>query len=113
MDLSARNLQLSSENAELSSRLRADQGAVQMLTERLALVSREHEEGATTLRQLQETSSQQERERFHLQEGWQHEKELLERELATTKEKVWWQSLGQHWNFSVSRFVLCLMHGSH
>ncbi|CAB1343503.1 unnamed protein product, partial [Coregonus sp. 'balchen'] len=78
MDLSTRNLQLSGENAELSSRLRADQGAVQMLTERLA----------TAARQLQETSTEQERERLHLQAAWQQDKELLERELNTIKEKL-------------------------
>nr|XP_029496666.1 ninein-like protein isoform X2 [Oncorhynchus nerka] len=88
LDMSARNLQLSNENAELSSRLRGDQGAVQMLTERLAQVSQEQEEGAAAARQLQETSTQQERERFHLQAAWQHDKELLERELNTTKEKL-------------------------
>uniref|UniRef100_A0A6Q2YDH8 EF-hand domain-containing protein n=1 Tax=Esox lucius TaxID=8010 RepID=A0A6Q2YDH8_ESOLU len=88
LDLSARNLQLSGENAELSSRLRADQGAVQMLTERLAQVSREQEEGAATARRLQETSTQREREMLQLQTTWQHDKELLERELDTTKEKL-------------------------
>uniref|UniRef100_A0A8K9Y5E8 EF-hand domain-containing protein n=1 Tax=Oncorhynchus mykiss TaxID=8022 RepID=A0A8K9Y5E8_ONCMY len=88
LDMSARNLQLSNENSELSSRLRGDQGAVQMLTERLAQVSQEQEEGAAAARQLQETSTQQERERFHLQAAWQHDKELLERELNTTKEKL-------------------------
>ncbi|XP_035654053.1 ninein-like protein isoform X2 [Oncorhynchus keta] len=88
LDMSARNLQLSNENAELSSRLRGDQGAVQMLTERLAQVSQEQEEGAAAARQLQETSTQLERERFHLQAAWQHDKELLERELYTTKEKL-------------------------
>ncbi|XP_046884846.1 ninein-like protein isoform X2 [Hypomesus transpacificus] len=88
LDLSGRNLQLSGENAELSSRLRADQGAVQLLTERLAQVSRQQEEGAASARQLQETSTQQEREKLHLQAGWQHDKDLLERELATAKEKL-------------------------
>ncbi|KAJ8014305.1 hypothetical protein DPEC_G00038870 [Dallia pectoralis] len=88
LDLSSRNLQLSSENAELSSRLCADQGAVQMLTERLAQVSQEHEEVAATARRLQETSTQREREMLHLQTAWQHDKELLERELDTIKEKV-------------------------
>ncbi|XP_038816381.1 ninein-like protein [Salvelinus namaycush] len=88
LDLRARNLQLSGENAEFSSRLRADQGVVQMLTERLAQVSREQAEGAATARQLQETSTQQERERLHLQAAWRHDKELLERELHTIKEKL-------------------------
>uniref|UniRef100_A0A673XH28 Ninein-like n=1 Tax=Salmo trutta TaxID=8032 RepID=A0A673XH28_SALTR len=85
LDLRARNLQLSGENAELSSRLRADQGAVQMLTERLAQVSREQEEGAATARQLQETYTQQERERLH-----------LEKELHTVKEKSVFLMNGPH-----------------
>ncbi|XP_062375344.1 ninein-like protein [Sardina pilchardus] len=88
LDLSSRNLQLSTENAELSSRLRADQGAVQMLTERLAQVCREQEDGKTAVRQLQEASSQQERDRSQLQASWQQERERLERELTTAKEKI-------------------------
>ncbi|KAL0964315.1 hypothetical protein UPYG_G00322150 [Umbra pygmaea] len=87
LNLSARNLQLSGENAELSSRLRADQGAVQMLTERLAKVSQELEERAAAASKHKETSAQLERERLHLQAVWQHDKELLEQELNTTKEK--------------------------
>ncbi|KAM6956677.1 ninein-like protein [Aplochiton taeniatus] len=88
LEMSARNLELSSENAELNSRLRADQVAVQMVTERLEQVSQEQEEGAAMIRQLQDATSQQERERLHLQAGWQHSKELLERELTTSKEKL-------------------------
>ncbi|KAG5267040.1 hypothetical protein AALO_G00239140 [Alosa alosa] len=88
LDLSSRNLQLSTENAELSSRLRADQGAVQMLTERLAQVCREQEDGKTTMRQLQEVSSQQERDGAQLQASWKLERERLERELTAAKEKI-------------------------
>lgn len=88
LDLSSRNLQLSTENAELSSRLRSDQGAVQMLTERLAKVCREQEDGKSTLQKLQEASSKQEHDRAQLQANWQRERELLERELTTAKNKV-------------------------
>lgn len=44
LDLSSRNLQLSTDNAELSTRLRGDQESVRMLHERLAMVSKEQEE---------------------------------------------------------------------
>ncbi|KAG7462591.1 hypothetical protein MATL_G00186420 [Megalops atlanticus] len=88
LELSTRNLRLSGENAELSARLRADQGAVQLLTERLAQLTREQEEGASEARQLQEAASRQEREQLQLQAAWQRERELLETELRTAKEKL-------------------------
>ncbi|CAM4727684.1 unnamed protein product [Leuciscus chuanchicus] len=88
LDLSARNLQLSSENAELSSRLCSDQRAVQTLTDRLAQVCQEKDGTAASYRQLQETLQQQESDKLKLQEQWQKEKELLERELKTAKEML-------------------------
>lgn len=88
LDFSARNLQLSSENAELSSQLCTDQRAVQTLTDRLAQVCQENDEAAASYRQLQETLRQQESVKLKLQEQWQKEKELLERELKTAKETV-------------------------
>ena len=60
-----------------------------MLTERLAQVCREQEDGKTTVQKLQEASSQQDRERSQLQASWHLERGLLERELTTAKEKVW------------------------
>ncbi|XP_056104155.1 ninein-like protein isoform X1 [Rhinichthys klamathensis goyatoka] len=88
LDLSARNLQLSSENAELSSRLCTDQRAVQTLTDRLAQVCQENDGTAASYRQLQETLQQQESDKLKLQEQWQKDKELLERELKTAKEML-------------------------
>lgn len=88
LDLSARNLQLSSENAELSSQLCTDQRAAQTLTDRLAQVCQENDEAAASYRQLQETLQQQESVKLKLQEQWQKEKELLERDLKTAKEMV-------------------------
>ncbi|KAI1894481.1 hypothetical protein AGOR_G00116250 [Albula goreensis] len=88
LELSTRNLRLSGENAELSARLRADQGAVQLLTERLAQVSREQEESDSAARQLQEATGRMEREQLQLQAGWRREKELLEADLCSTKEKL-------------------------
>ncbi|RXN24790.1 ninein isoform X1 [Labeo rohita] len=86
LDFSARNLQLSNENAELSSRLSTDQRAVQTLTDRLAQVCQENDEAAASYRQLQETLQQQKSNTLKLQEQWQKEKELLERELNTAKD---------------------------
>ncbi|XP_052429420.1 ninein-like protein isoform X3 [Carassius gibelio] len=88
LDFSARNLQLSNENAELSSRLSTDQRAVQTLTDRLAQVCQENDEAAAAYKQLQETLQQQKSDALKLREQWQKEKELLERELKTTKETL-------------------------
>ncbi|KAI4874246.1 hypothetical protein NFI96_007733 [Prochilodus magdalenae] len=88
LELSTRNLQLSNENAELNSRLRSDQGAVQMLTEKLTQVSQEQEDAAVSIKQLQETSSQLEREKLQLEVSKQKEKEQLERELKAAKDKL-------------------------
>ncbi|XP_073690298.1 ninein-like protein isoform X1 [Garra rufa] len=88
LDFSARNLQLSNENAELSSRLSTDQRAVQTLTDRLAQVCQENDEAAVSYRQLQETLQKQKIDSLKLQEQWQKEKELLERELKMAKEAL-------------------------
>ncbi|XP_066535235.1 ninein-like protein isoform X2 [Hoplias malabaricus] len=88
LDLSTRNLHLSNENAELNSRLHSDQGAVQMLTEKLAQVSQEQEDVAASFKQLQDTSSRLEKEKIDLQASKQAEKEHLEIELKAVKEKL-------------------------
>lgn len=88
LDLSARNLQLSNENAELNSRLRSEQGSVQMLTEKVAQASQEQEEAAVSIKQLKEASSQLEREKLQLQLSKQEDKQHLERELKAARDKV-------------------------
>lgn len=88
LELSARNLQLSNENAELNSRLQSDQGTVQMLTERLSQVCQEQDELTNFIKQLQETNSSLEKEKLQLQASKQDEKNLLERQLKETKDKV-------------------------
>lgn len=88
LDLSSRNLQLSTDNAELSTRLRGDQESVRMLHERLATVSKEQEEEHVAVRRLQDAALQHEREKLQLQASWTQEKQLLEAELSTSKEKL-------------------------
>ncbi|XP_028983178.1 ninein-like protein isoform X2 [Betta splendens] len=84
LDLSSRNLQLSSNNAELSACLRGDQESVQMLQEHLATVSKEQEEDRATVQRLQDAAVRQEREKLQQQA----ETQLLERELGSYKDKV-------------------------
>lgn len=88
LELSARNLQLSNENADLNSRLQSDQGTVQMLTEKLSQVCQEQKETTVFIKQLQETNRSLEKEKLQLQVGKQDEKNLLERELKEAKDKV-------------------------
>nr|XP_020477938.1 ninein-like protein isoform X5 [Monopterus albus] len=88
LDLSSRNLQLSNDNAELSARLRGDQESVRLLRERLAMVSKEQEEDGATVRQLQDAVVQQERDKLQHQAAWMQERQLLERELSSCKEKL-------------------------
>ncbi|KAF4090293.1 hypothetical protein AMELA_G00050340 [Ameiurus melas] len=88
LELSARNFQLSNENAELNSRLQSDQGAVQMLTERLSQVCREQEETTVFIKQLQETNRSLGKEKLQLQASKQDEKTILERELIEAKDKL-------------------------
>ncbi|CAI5655081.1 unnamed protein product [Oreochromis niloticus] len=88
LDLSSRNLQLSTDNAELSARLHGDQESVRMLQERLATVSKEQEEEHATVRRLQDAALQHERQKLQLQASWTQEKQVLEAELSTSKEKL-------------------------
>ncbi|XP_030604233.1 ninein-like protein isoform X1 [Archocentrus centrarchus] len=88
LDLSSRNLQLSTDNAELSARLRGDQESVRMLQERLAAVSKEQEEEQEKVRRLQDEALQHEREKLQSQASWTQEKQLLEKELSTSKKKL-------------------------
>ncbi|XP_049456003.1 ninein-like protein isoform X1 [Epinephelus fuscoguttatus] len=91
LDLSRRNLQLSNDNAELSARLRGDQESVRMLRERLATVSKEQEEEGALVRRLQDAALQQDREKLQQQAAWTQERQLLETELSSYRDK-----LGRH-----------------
>lgn len=103
LDLSARNLQLSNENAELNSRLHSDQGTVQMLTERLSQVCREQEETTVFIKQLQETNRSLGKEKLQLQASKQDEKTLLERALIEAKDKVFYIKWTKH-----NGFIFCI-----
>ncbi|XP_066553166.1 ninein-like protein isoform X2 [Amia ocellicauda] len=88
LEMSNRNLQLSSENAELNSHIKADQGAIQLLNERLAEVSLQKGEEAALTRQLQEASARLQREQLQQEASWQRERELKDQELHLAKEQL-------------------------
>ncbi|KAK5854420.1 hypothetical protein PBY51_015491 [Eleginops maclovinus] len=86
--LSSRNLQLSNDNAELSTRLHGDQESVRMLRERLATVAKEQEEGGGAVRRLQDALQQQQREKQQLQAAWTQQRTLQDAELNSCKDKL-------------------------
>lgn len=104
LELSARNSQLSNENAELNSHLQSDQGMVQVLTEKLSQVCRDHEEATVFIKQLQETNRSLECEKLQLQARKRDEKTLLERDLQEAKDKVFHINCTKH-----NGFILCML----
>ncbi|XP_029376630.1 ninein-like protein isoform X2 [Echeneis naucrates] len=88
LDLSSRNLQLSNDNAELSAHLHGERESVSMLQERLAAMSKELQEGDDAIRQLQDTVMQQEKEKLQQQAVWTQERQVLERQLSSCKDKL-------------------------
>ncbi|XP_067901771.1 ninein-like protein [Heterodontus francisci] len=86
--LNSKNLQLSNQNSQFSAKVNANQNSIQLLTTRLAELSQQKEEVVGVTRQLQETSSRLEKEHFQQQSVWEREKELMEKELQATKEKL-------------------------
>jgi len=59
-----------------------------MLRDRLAMVSKEQEEEKAVVRRLQDAVTQHEREKLQQQAAWKQEKQPLEAELCSAKEKV-------------------------
>lgn len=90
LELSARNLQLSNENAELNSHLQSDQSTMQMLTERLSQVCQEQEETTIFIKQLQDINRSLEKQKIQQEASKQDEKNLLEKALKEAKDKVFY-----------------------
>lgn len=106
LDLSSRNLKLSTDNGELSARLRQEQESVQKLQE----MSKQKEEeagahsvptdqktfnlksdeqwGSFQVQRLQEAMTWKGQERLQQQEAWRQERRLLEEQLSSSREKV-------------------------
>ncbi|XP_067845407.1 ninein-like protein isoform X4 [Heptranchias perlo] len=86
--LDSKNLQLNDQNSQFSAKVDANQNSIQLLSTRLVELSQQKEEVARITWQLQETSSRLEKEHFHQQSVWEREKELMQKELEATKEKL-------------------------
>lgn len=59
-----------------------------MLQERLAMVSKEQEEAGASVRRLQDAALQQQRETLQQQAAWTQERQLLQSELGSYKDKL-------------------------
>uniref|UniRef100_A0A3B3V2W4 Ninein-like n=1 Tax=Poecilia latipinna TaxID=48699 RepID=A0A3B3V2W4_9TELE len=88
LDLSGRNLQLSSDNGDLSNRLHSEQETVWMLRKRLATVTKEQEEEVAAVRRLQVELSRVkaelqkvEEEREELQKDREQQKHYVEQQV--------------------------------
>ncbi|KAM8852642.1 ninein-like protein [Synchiropus picturatus] len=81
MSLSGRNLQLSSQNRDLSARLHEEQESALMLRERLAALLQQLQDGGAQA-QLKEAELRSQ------QEAWTQQRRHLEEELASCKSKV-------------------------
>ncbi|XP_043992980.1 ninein-like protein isoform X2 [Gambusia affinis] len=95
LDLSGRNLQLSSDNGNLSSRLHSEQETVRMLRERLATVTKEQEEQGAAVRQLEAELSRlraelqkMEAERQKLQKDGEQQKRYVEQQQQQMQQRV-------------------------
>ncbi|KAF6732019.1 Ninein-like protein [Oryzias melastigma] len=100
LDLSSRNLKLSSDNGELSARLRQEQESLQKLQEAMTRTSKQEEE---EVRRLQEEVKRKEQEELHQQEAWREERRRLEEQLSSSREKL---KLHQHLEAELSSLTM-------
>ncbi|XP_016518945.1 ninein-like protein [Poecilia formosa] len=91
LDLSGRNLQLSSDNGDLSNRLHSEQETVWMLRKRLATVTKEQEEEVAAVRRLQVELSRVKAELQKVEE----EREELQKDREQQKHYVQQQQVQQ------------------
>uniref|UniRef100_A0A7M4EZJ3 Ninein-like protein n=1 Tax=Crocodylus porosus TaxID=8502 RepID=A0A7M4EZJ3_CROPO len=95
--LNAETCQLSSELSAFHHQNEANHQMIQLLNQRLADVTSQKEDEATVSKRLQEAFAKCEQEHWQQQLVWQRERELLEQDLRSSREKVtsslWWQAL--------------------
>ncbi|XP_063157970.1 ninein-like protein [Candoia aspera] len=85
LQLNTRTAQLSREFFELSSSNKASQKTIKILNQRFVELESQKEQEA---KQLQEVSAELTKEHFQQQLTWQGEKDLLDQELKSVKEKL-------------------------
>ncbi|XP_013929516.1 PREDICTED: ninein-like protein [Thamnophis sirtalis] len=88
LQLNTRTAQLSHEYIELSSKNKASQKTIKILNQRFLELESQKEQEAMVAKQLREASAEMKKELFQQQLTWQGEKDLLDIELKSMKEKL-------------------------
>ncbi|XP_032071654.1 ninein-like protein [Thamnophis elegans] len=88
LQLNTRTAQLSHEYIELSSKNKASQKTIKILNQRFLELESQKEQEAMVAKQLREASAEMKKELFQQQLTWQGEKDLLDIELKSLKEKL-------------------------
>ncbi|XP_058021017.1 ninein-like protein isoform X2 [Ahaetulla prasina] len=88
LQLNTRTAQLSHEYIELSSKNKANQKTIKILNQRFLELESQKNQEAMVAKQLREASAEMKKEHFQHQLTWQGEKDLLDQELKSLKEKL-------------------------
>uniref|UniRef100_A0A8C6V4J8 Ninein-like protein n=1 Tax=Naja naja TaxID=35670 RepID=A0A8C6V4J8_NAJNA len=88
LQLNTRTAQLSHEYIELSSKNKASQKTIKILNQRFFELENQKEQETLVAKQFREASAEMKKEHFQQQLSWQGEKDLLDQELKSLKEKL-------------------------
>ncbi|ETE70166.1 Ninein-like protein, partial [Ophiophagus hannah] len=88
LQLNTRTAQLSHEYIELSSKNKASQKTIKILNQRFFELENQKEQETMVAKQFREASAEMKKEHFQQQLTWQGEKDLLDQELKSLKEKL-------------------------
>ncbi|XP_043913568.1 ninein-like protein [Protopterus annectens] len=86
--LNFKNLQLISENSDLTAKMESNLNTIHKLSTQLTELACQKEESSVVAMQLQEALSKLERVQFEHQFEWEQEKKLMDEELQKYREKV-------------------------
>lgn len=89
LQLNTRTAQLNHEFVELSSKNKAGQKTIKILNQRFVELERQKEQEAMIIaKQFREASAELKKEHFQQELTWQGEKDMLDQDLKSVKEKV-------------------------
>ncbi|XP_039176790.1 ninein-like protein isoform X1 [Crotalus tigris] len=88
LQLNARTAQLNHEYVELSSKNKAGQKTTKILNQRFVELERQKEQEAMIAKQFREASVELKKEHFQQKLTWQGEKDMLDQDLKSVKEKL-------------------------
>ncbi|KAL7987251.1 hypothetical protein Chor_006170 [Crotalus horridus] len=88
LQLNTRTAQLNHEYVELSSKNKASQKTIKILNQRFVELERQKEQEAMIAKQFREASAELKKEHFQQKLTWQGEKDMLDQDLKSVKEKL-------------------------